>query len=103
MTHITCLTLHNPHYVTQFGGNPVSCAIALSVLRTIKKEKLMENAVKVGDFLLQEFGKLKDTYDIVGDVRFVFWSILGVFLGCLRDVFGVYLRCLRGFYFEMYL
>lgn len=36
---------------TTFGGNPVACAAALAVLRTIADEGLMDNAAKRGDEL----------------------------------------------------
>jgi acetylornithine aminotransferase len=34
-----------------FGGNPFACAAALATLETIEHEKLLENAVEIGDFL----------------------------------------------------
>lgn len=34
-----------------FGGNPFACAAALTTLEAIEQEKLLDNAVKVGDFI----------------------------------------------------
>ena len=56
-------------YFNTFGGNPVSCAIATEVLRVVKREKLQENALEVGEFLKDELKKLSDEYPIIGDVR----------------------------------
>ncbi|MBJ6367800.1 aminotransferase class III-fold pyridoxal phosphate-dependent enzyme [Snuella sedimenti] len=56
-------------YFNTFGGNPVSCAIATEVLRTIKREKLQENALKVGTYLKDELKKLSEVFPIIGDVR----------------------------------
>ena len=36
---------------TTFGGNHLACAAALAVLEVMEKEKLMNNAEKVGEFL----------------------------------------------------
>jgi acetylornithine/N-succinyldiaminopimelate aminotransferase len=53
-----------------FGGNPLACAAALATLDIIEEEKLMENAVKVGDFirgeLARSIGGLKGVRDIRG-------------------------------------
>mgnify|MGYP001560198267 FL=1 len=38
-----------------FGGNPFACAAALTTLETIEQEKLLENAVEVGDFIRAGF------------------------------------------------
>lgn len=56
-------------YFNTFGGNPVSCAIATEVLRTIKREKLQENALKVGEFLKFKLVELQNDYPIIGQVR----------------------------------
>jgi acetylornithine/N-succinyldiaminopimelate aminotransferase len=34
-----------------FGGNPFACAAALTTLEVIEQEKLLDNAVRVGDFI----------------------------------------------------
>lgn len=53
----------------QYGGNPVSCAIANAVMNVIESEKLQENALKVGNYLLEKCTALKREYDNIGDVR----------------------------------
>ena len=40
-----------------FGGNPLACAAALATLSIIEEERLMENAVQVGDFLKAELAR----------------------------------------------
>lgn len=56
-------------YFNSFGGNPVSCAIGLSVLNVIEQEELQQNALDVGSYLLSELNLLKDKYEIICDVR----------------------------------
>ncbi|KAE8284977.1 Alanine--glyoxylate aminotransferase 2, mitochondrial [Larimichthys crocea] len=56
------------HFNT-FGGNPVACAIASSVLDTIKEDGLQQNSLNVGTYLMKELAKLRDKYEIIGDVR----------------------------------
>ncbi|MEX0362684.1 MAG: aminotransferase class III-fold pyridoxal phosphate-dependent enzyme [Allomuricauda sp.] len=56
-------------YFNTFGGNPVSCAIGTEVLRTVKREKLQENAFEVGEFLKQKLQELAQDYPVIGDVR----------------------------------
>src|SRR6266545_1820386 len=52
-----------------FGGNPVSMAAALAVIRLIEEEDLKRNAAQVGNYLRQRLEDLKDKHNIVGDVR----------------------------------
>ncbi|MBC8754048.1 aminotransferase class III-fold pyridoxal phosphate-dependent enzyme [Kordia sp. YSTF-M3] len=56
-------------FFSSFGGNPVSCAIGLSVLEVIEEENLQENAKIVGDFYKSLFMDLQSNYDCIGDVR----------------------------------
>jgi 4-aminobutyrate aminotransferase / (S)-3-amino-2-methylpropionate transaminase / 5-aminovalerate transaminase len=52
-----------------WGGNPVSSAAALAVLDAMEKEKLAENALKVGEVLKSRFMEMKKKYRCLGDVR----------------------------------
>lgn len=54
---------------TTFGGNHLACTAALAVLDVIENEHLVENAAKVGSFLLDELNKLKATNPHIMDVR----------------------------------
>ncbi|GAB6018817.1 hypothetical protein CHUAL_000478 [Chamberlinius hualienensis] len=63
-------------YFNTFGGNPVSCAIAMAVIKVLKEEHLRENAKEVGDYLLEGLQRLKECHYIIGDVRGV-----GFFIG----------------------
>ncbi len=56
-------------YFNTFGGNPVSCAIGLEVLRVIKDEKLQQNAKVVGNYLKNGLNTLMNEFEIIGDVR----------------------------------
>ncbi|KAK7003656.1 ethanolamine-phosphate phospho-lyase [Biomphalaria glabrata] len=64
-------------YFNTYGGNPVSCAIGLAVLDVIEKDKLLENAVKIGKLMETKLNELKEKYTLIGDVRGVgmFWGL----------------------------
>ncbi len=52
-----------------FGGNPVSTAAAMAVIKLIEDEDLRTNARVVGDYLRQRLDELKEKHDVIGDVR----------------------------------
>ncbi|MBF4468914.1 MAG: acetylornithine transaminase [Methanobrevibacter arboriphilus] len=52
-----------------FGGNPLGCAVALTVIETIKDESLLENSKNLGNYLKNEFINLNEKYDFIIDVR----------------------------------
>lgn len=56
-------------YFNTFGGNPVSCAVAMAVLDVIDDEALVGNAATVGDYVLNGFRELQSRHDMIGDVR----------------------------------
>jgi len=56
------------HFNT-FGGNPVVSAQGMAVLEVIEREKLQENALKIGEQLSTGLHRLKEKHDIIGDVR----------------------------------
>jgi 4-aminobutyrate aminotransferase-like enzyme len=52
-----------------FGGNPVTCAAALAVIRYIEGNNLLENARVVGRHLRGQLEELKNRHPVIGDVR----------------------------------
>lgn len=56
-------------YFNTFGGNPVSMATGLAVLKVIEEEELQRNALEVGNYLVERLAVLKLKHLIIGDVR----------------------------------
>ena len=52
-----------------FGGNPVSTAAALAVIKMIEDDDLRTNCRVVGEYLRQGLDGLKEKYPVIGDVR----------------------------------
>jgi len=52
-----------------FGGNPVSMAAALAVIKVIEDEDLKTNAAQVGAYFREKLEELKAKYPVIGDVR----------------------------------
>lgn len=55
-------------HASTFGGNPLSCAAALSTI-TLLKDSLMANAQAVGEHLQNGLRALMDRHPLIGDVR----------------------------------
>jgi acetylornithine/N-succinyldiaminopimelate aminotransferase len=51
---------------TTFGGNHLACAAAIAVLDVMKNEKLVENAAKVGTYLIDELSNFPNIKEIRG-------------------------------------
>lgn len=56
-------------YFNTFGGNSVSCAVALAVLDVLERERLMANARASGDYLRQGLSRLAQRYPWIREVR----------------------------------
>lgn len=54
---------------SSYGGNPLAAAAALSTLKTIEEEGLVENAQRVGAFMLERLRHMQEKYEFLGDVR----------------------------------
>ena len=62
-----CAYLFQPgDHGSTFGGNPVTTAAALAVIKTIEKENLMVAAVKHGNYLLQEIAQMRGVKEVRG-------------------------------------
>ena len=51
---------------TTFGGNHLACSAALAVLDVISQENLVENAAKVGEYLMTELKKFPQIKEVRG-------------------------------------
>ncbi len=51
---------------TTFGGNHLACAAALAVLEVMEQNELMQNAEKIGNYLLHELAKFKEIKELRG-------------------------------------
>ncbi len=51
---------------TTFGGNHLACSAALAVMDAIEQESLVENAAKVGNYLLEELKKFSQIKEVRG-------------------------------------
>ncbi len=55
-------------HASTFGGNPVSCMAALKTIELLENG-LIENAEKMGEYLMSNLRELMERYEFIGDVR----------------------------------
>lgn len=63
-------------YFNTFGGNPVAASAGLAVLDVLSRERLRENALRVGEYMRGGLRSLAEQFSCIGDVRGV-----GLFTG----------------------
>jgi acetylornithine/N-succinyldiaminopimelate aminotransferase len=61
---------------TTFGGNHLACAAAIAVLEVMEKENLINNAKEVGDYLLNEIGKIEELKNLRGKGLMIGFDVL---------------------------
>ncbi|MBU4305326.1 MAG: aspartate aminotransferase family protein [Candidatus Omnitrophica bacterium] len=89
-------------HASTFGGSPIACAAALAVFEAIEKEQLLVNVANMGNYLHDEFLRLKSRHPIIKQIRGV-----GLMLGlelivnapraydyCLAN--GLLINCTQG-------
>ncbi len=54
---------------SSYGGNPLAAAAALCSVRTIRDERLWENAERVGAEMVAELRRMQERHPFIGDVR----------------------------------
>lgn len=78
-------------HASTFGGSPIVCAAGLAVFEAIKKEKLIDNARKMGDYIVKKLKALDKKYNFIKEIRSVA-LVIGVELNISGD--EVYKLCL---------
>ena len=56
-------------HATTYGGNPVVCAAALAVFKTIQKERLLPNVERLGGYLQERLLALKSKFSVIQEIR----------------------------------
>ncbi|HRZ87395.1 MAG TPA: aspartate aminotransferase family protein [bacterium] len=56
-------------HASTFGGNPLACAAAVAVFDTIRKQKLLKNAIDMGDCLKKKLKSLAEDFPVIRDIR----------------------------------
>ena len=54
---------------TTFGGGPLACAVATTVIDTIKRDNLLKHIHDVGEFFHEELSRLAARHECIVDVR----------------------------------
>jgi len=62
------MTWERGSHASTFGGNPVSCQAALTTIELLQ-EGLLENAARLGEYLLEHLKELQKRCHLIGDVR----------------------------------
>lgn len=52
-----------------FGGNPLACTVALTVLKELTENHIIDEIPKKSNYLIQKLSLLKDNYKIIEEIR----------------------------------
>lgn len=63
---------------TTFGGNHLACAAAIAVIDVLEKENLIENARKVGEYLVSELKKIPRVKSVRGKGLMIGFEVEGL-------------------------
>jgi len=79
-------------HASTFGGNALACAAAIAVIEAIDEEKLLANAVELGQYTQDALLKLKEKHFIIDSVRGI-----GLMIGVQLTASGVEIvdKCLE--------
>jgi acetylornithine aminotransferase/acetylornithine/N-succinyldiaminopimelate aminotransferase len=71
-----CGCIHPGMHGTTFGGGPLACSVALQLIQTLEKQKLLKHVRKVGDYMLTGLEKLQKKHGAIAEIR-----ALGLMIG----------------------
>jgi 4-aminobutyrate aminotransferase len=55
-------------HASTFGGNPISCRASLATIELLEGG-LIENASRIGGYILEELSQLQKEFELIGDIR----------------------------------
>jgi len=71
-----CGCIHPGMHGTTFGGGPLACSVALQLIQTLEKQKLLKHVRKIGDYMLAGLQKLQKRHGAITEIR-----ALGLMIG----------------------
>lgn len=80
-------------HASTFGGGPVVCAAALGVFDAIEQDNLLENTVKMGDYLVEKLTEMRKKYPVIKSVHGK-GLMIGVTLD-MEDAGKIYENCVK--------
>ncbi len=63
------MSLPRGTHASTFGGNPVALTASRAVIKVIKEEGLLDNALRIGESIMRRLSEWIDRYELVGHVR----------------------------------
>ncbi len=54
---------------TTFGGGPLACAVAIAVIDTMRRDKLLPHVQQAGKYFVEQLKALADRHPVIVDVR----------------------------------
>jgi acetylornithine/N-succinyldiaminopimelate aminotransferase len=56
-------------HASTFGGNPLACAAGIATIEAIEQEKLIDNAIRMGQYAVEKLTELKQKFSILHGLR----------------------------------
>jgi acetylornithine/N-succinyldiaminopimelate aminotransferase len=56
-------------HASTFGGNPLACAAGIATIEAIEQEKLIDNAIRMGQYAVEKLTELKQKFPIISSLR----------------------------------
>ncbi len=85
-------TLPPSSHASTFGGSPICSSAAIATFEAIEKENLLENAVKMGEYIRKKLKNLKKKYPFIKEIKGI-----ALMIGVELDIDGeeIYKECLK--------
>jgi acetylornithine aminotransferase/acetylornithine/N-succinyldiaminopimelate aminotransferase len=61
--------MHPGMHGTTFGGGPLACAVAVQLLHTLERQKLLKHVEKTGAYMLGRLQDLQEQFEAIREVR----------------------------------